>query len=108
MPVLFDPSDLAILLLRRIRDEAHRFAITYHRHRRRKRGLASQIDDIPGIGPVKRKALLKHLGSLHAIQTATVAQLMEVEGISEVLANTIHGHFEALRQEKAREAADAA
>jgi excinuclease ABC subunit C len=105
LPVRFEPSDPAILLLRRIRDEAHRFAITYHRQRRRKRGLASQIDDIPGIGPVKRRALLKHLGSLHNIQTATRERLMEVEGISEVLAENIFTHFERRRQELAKEEA---
>lgn len=108
VPVRFAPSDPAILLLRRIRDEAHRFAITYHRQRRRKRGLASQIDEIPGIGPVKRKALLKHFGSLHKIQTASQAQLMEVEGISEVLAKNITTHFEMRRKEKASEAEVAA
>ena len=99
-PIRFDPSAPAILLMRRIRDEAHRFAITYHRQRRRKVGLASQIDEIPGIGPVKRKALLKHLGSLHNIQTATEEQLAEVPGISEVLAGNIREHFEMLRQEQ--------
>jgi len=100
IPVRFDPAAPAILLLRRIRDEAHRFAITYHRQRRRKVGLASQIDEIPGIGPVKRRALLKHFGSLHKIQAATQEQLMEVEGVSEVLAGNIIAHFERLRREQ--------
>jgi len=104
VPVRFDPSEPAILLMRRIRDEAHRFAITYHRQRRRKVGLASQIDDIPGIGPVKRKALIKHFGSLHGIQSATEEQLTEVEGVSKVLAANIVEHFEMLRLEKEREA----
>ncbi len=108
IPIRFEPSAPAILLMRRIRDEAHRFAITYHRQRRRKAGLASQIDEIPGIGPVRRKALLKHLGSLHNIQTATEEQLAEVAGISEVLAGNIHDHFEMLRFEKEREAQEAA
>jgi excinuclease ABC subunit C len=103
VPILFDPSAPAILLLRRIRDEAHRFAITYHRKRRRKRGLASQIDQIPGIGPVRRKALLKHFGSLHAIQTATEAQLQQVAGISEVLASNIRTHFDILAKEREQE-----
>ena len=99
LSIRFDPTAPAILLLRRIRDEAHRFAITYHRQRRRKRGLASQIDEIPGIGPVKRKALLKHLGSLDAIQKASVADLCQVRGISKVLAAQIHAHFAARRKE---------
>lgn len=98
--IRFDPSAPAILLLRRIRDEAHRFAITYHRQRRTKRGLASQIDEIPGIGPVKRRALLKELGSLDAIQKATEAELMTVPGISQVLAAEIRQHFERLEKEQ--------
>jgi excinuclease ABC subunit C len=96
----FDPTAQGILLLRRIRDEAHRFAITYHRQRRRKVGLASQIDDIPGIGPVKRRALLKHFKTLHAIQNANEKQLIEVPGISKVLAGEIRQHFERIRAEQ--------
>lgn len=103
LSIRFDPSAPAVLLLRRIRDEAHRFAITYHRQRRRKRGLASQIDEIPGIGPVKRKALLKTLGSLATIQKASVAELCTVPGISKVLAGQIYEHFEVLRKEAEQE-----
>ena len=98
--IRFDPAAPAILLLRRIRDEAHRFAITYHRQRRAKRGLASQIDEIPGIGPVKRRELLKHFGSLDAIQKASVEELMAVPGISQVLAGEIRQHFERLEKEQ--------
>ena len=97
--IRFDPAAPAILLLRRIRDEAHRFAITYHRQRRTKRGLASQIDEIPGIGPVKRRELLKHFGSLDAIQKADVEALMAVPGISQVLATQIREHFARLEKE---------
>jgi excinuclease ABC subunit C len=97
--IRFDPAAPAILLLRRIRDEAHRFAITYHRQRRTKRGLASQIDEIPGIGPVKRRELLKHFGSLDAIHKADVEALMAVPGISKVLATQIREHFERLEKE---------
>lgn len=102
--LVLEPTDPAILLLRRIRDEAHRFAITYHRQRRQKLGLASQIDEIPGIGPVKRRALLKQLGSLAAIQSATVEELLQVPGISKVLAMEIQQHFERLRQESEEDA----
>ncbi len=96
----FDPAAPAILLLRRIRDEAHRFAITYHRQRRDKRGLASQIDEIPGIGPVKRKALLKHFGSLEGIRNADVDDLCKAPGISKMLAQQIREHFERLAAEQ--------
>ncbi len=99
-PLRLDPTDPAILLLRRLRDEAHRFAITYHRQRRSKRGLASQIDEIPGIGPVRRRALLQHFGGLDAIRQASIEALMDVPGISEMLAGNIRAHFERLAQEK--------
>ncbi|MBN1262506.1 MAG: excinuclease ABC subunit UvrC, partial [Anaerolineae bacterium] len=98
--IRLDETNPAILLLRRLRDEAHRFAITYHRQRRRKVGLASQIDEIPGVGPVKRRALLGHFGSLHAIQNATVEELKQVPGISTVLAGEIRAHFDMLAKEK--------
>ncbi len=99
-PIRLDPAAPAILLLRRIRDEAHRFAITYHRQRRRQRGLASQLETIPGIGPVKRRRLLKHFGSLDAIQKASAEELTEVEGISEVLAAEIRTYFGAQAEAK--------
>ncbi len=101
--IRFDPTAPAILLLRRIRDEAHRFAITYHRQRRTKRGLASQIDEIPGIGPVKRRELLKHFGSLDGIQKASVEELMAAPGISRVLATQIREHFARLEKEQENE-----
>ena len=99
--IRLDPASAGLLLLRRVRDEAHRFAITYHRKRRRKRGLKSQLDAIPGIGPVKRRRLLKHFGSLHAIQTASEEELSEVQGISVVLADEIRQFFAAQAEETA-------
>ncbi|MCL4489766.1 MAG: excinuclease ABC subunit UvrC [Chloroflexi bacterium] len=75
-------SSEALKLLQRIRDEAHRFGITYHRNLRAKRGLASQLDSIPGIGPRRRRALLAHFGSLDKIREASVEELATVEGMS--------------------------
>ncbi len=72
----------ALKLLQRIRDEAHRFGITYHRTLRAKRGLASQLDAIPGIGPRRRRALLAHFGSLDKIRAASVEELATIEGMS--------------------------
>ncbi len=92
-PLPLRADDPAVLLLRRLRDEAHRFAITYHRQRRRKRGLASQLDDIPGIGPVKRKALLQHFRTIDAIRQADEAALCQVHGISHALASEIRRYF---------------
>jgi excinuclease ABC subunit C len=83
-----------LYLVQRIRDEAHRFAITAHRARRSKQGMASALDSLPGIGPVKRKALLKHFGSVDKIREATVVELTAVPGINEALAQSIKAHLE--------------
>jgi excinuclease ABC subunit C len=78
-----------LYLVQRIRDEAHRFAITAHRKRRSKLGFASRLDAIPGIGPARRKALLKHFGSVDGIQEASLDQLTTLPGITPALAQTI-------------------
>jgi len=83
-----------LYLVQRIRDEAHRFAITAHRARRTKQGMASALDIIPGIGPVKRKALLKHFGSVDMIRKATVVELTAVPGINPALAENVKAHLE--------------
>jgi excinuclease ABC subunit C len=74
-------------LLERIRDEAHRFAITYHRKERGK--IKSQLDSIPGVGPVKRKALLRRFGSVAGVKQASVEELAAVQGIGSALADVI-------------------
>ena len=76
-------------LVQRIRDEAHRFAITHHRAIRGKVGLASQLDAVPGIGPTRRKALLKRFGSLDGIREATLEQLTTVRGITPDIAEAL-------------------
>ena len=78
-----------LYMVQSIRDEAHRFAITSHRGRRAKAALVSDLDKIPGIGPVKRKALLKKFGSVPDIAAAPVEQIALVHGINEELAQTI-------------------
>ena len=72
--------------MQNIRDEAHRVALTHHRKRRRKKGLASQLDAVPGIGPARRKALLRRFGSLNAIRAASVEDLTKVRGVTPDLA----------------------
>jgi excinuclease ABC subunit C len=83
-----------LYLVQRIRDEAHRFAITAHRARRTKQGMASMLDSIPGIGPVRRKALLKQFGSVDGIRQATVVELTAVPGITVALATSVKSHLE--------------
>ncbi len=82
-------SSEALKLLQRIRDEAHRFGITYHRQLRAKRGLASQLDTIPGIGPRRRRALLARFGSLDKIREASVEELLTVEGMTRAAATKL-------------------
>jgi len=78
-----------LFLMQRIRDEAHRFAITYHRHVRSQRTLTSQLDSIPGIGPRRRSALLKHFGSLEAIRASSIEELAVVPGMTRKVAQQL-------------------
>lgn len=88
-PIVLPKSDYCLKLLQRIRDEAHRFAITYHRTLRGKRALSSVLDDIKGLGKVKRLALLEKFKDLGGIINATKEQLKEVDGIGEIQATLI-------------------
>jgi excinuclease ABC subunit C len=89
-PVILPRTSEGLYLLQRVRDEAHRFAITFHRQRRSKAMIASVLDDIPGLGEVRRKALLRHFGSVKALKAASVEQIREVPGIGVALGATIH------------------
>lgn len=82
-----------LFLLQRLRDEAHRFAITYHRNVRQKKGLASRLDAIEGIGPARRKKLLATFGSIEAIRQAPVEELMKIRGITRETAERIRGQL---------------
>jgi excinuclease ABC subunit C len=88
--VMLPRSSEALFLVMRIRDEAHRFAITYHRSLRGKEMVESAFDDIPGVGPARRKALMTHFGTMRAVREATAEELAAVDGISESLAARIH------------------
>ena len=80
-PVILPRTSEALYLLQRVRDEAHRFAITFHRQRRSKRMTASALDGVPGLGETRRKALLRHFGSLKRLAAATPEEITEVPGI---------------------------
>jgi excinuclease ABC subunit C len=80
--------------LQRIRDEAHRFAITAHRARRSRSGIASQLEKVPGIGPAKRKVLLQTFGSIDRLREASLDELTKVPGITPALAENIKGLLE--------------
>ena len=88
-PVILPRASEGLYLLQRIRDEAHRFAITYHRQKRSKRMTVSSLDSIPGLGGVRRKALLRQFGSLKRLKAATVEEIVEVPGIGRRTAEAI-------------------
>ena len=89
-PIALPERSRARQLLQQIRDESHRFAVTYHRALRGKSGLRSLLDDIPGIGAKRRRALLSHFGSLRRLREASIEELRRTAGVSESLATTIH------------------
>lgn len=95
-PVLLPASSSALLLLQRVRDEAHRFAIEFQRQLRQRANLTSILEEVPGIGPGKRRALLRELGSLRAVREADEAQLAGVGGVSAEDARRIRRFFDAL------------
>ena len=94
-PVMLPPDSAALLLLQRIRDESHRFAITYHRELRKKTQLRSILDELPGIGPVKRRALLRTLGSLEKVRAASQAELEAVPKLTKADAVVVHRFFQS-------------
>jgi len=83
----------ALFLLERLRDEAHRFAITYHRKVRSKSQLKSSLDDIPGVGPKRQRALLKYFGSLKKIKVASLAELQEMPGLPGSIAEQVYRYY---------------
>jgi excinuclease ABC subunit C len=87
------PRDPVLYFIQRMRDEAHRFAIGSHRARRKKEMVKNPLDEISGIGPTRKRALLQHFGTAKAVSRAAVSDLMAVEGISEAVARLIYNHF---------------
>jgi excinuclease ABC subunit C len=95
-PVVLPKNSTALFMLVRIRDEAHRFAITYNRELRRRARLRSALDDIEGIGPARRRALLKHFGSLRRLNDAGVDEIALVKGLNQDLAKGIRRHLDEM------------
>lgn len=94
-PVILPRASEGLFLLQRIRDEAHRFALAYHRQKRGKSMTVSVLDEVPGLGPAKRRALLKHFGSVRKLKAASVEELQEVPGVGPALAGTIRRQLAA-------------
>jgi excinuclease ABC subunit C len=96
-PMMLEPRDPVLYFVQRLRDEAHRFAIGSHRTRRAMAMSASPLDDIDGIGPRRRRALMNHFGSAKAVSRAGVEDLKAVDGISAEMAQRIYDHFHERR-----------
>jgi excinuclease ABC subunit C len=92
-PIPLPRDSQAFYLIQRIRDEAHRFAVGYQRTVREKRGLASTLEEIPGIGPRRRQALLQAFGSLEKIREASVEELAAVPGMTRKVAEQVKAHL---------------
>jgi excinuclease ABC subunit C len=91
--MMLEPRDPVLYFVQRLRDEAHRFAIGTHRARRAKSIGVNPLDEIPGIGPGRKRALLKHFGSAKAVSRAGVDDLKAVEGISAQMAQVVYDFF---------------
>ncbi len=92
-PMALRHNDPVLYFVQRLRDEAHRFAIGTHRAKRAKSAMKNPLDEIEGIGPKRKKALLAHFGSAKAVARANLADLKAVEGVSEAMAQTVYDHF---------------
>jgi excinuclease ABC subunit C len=92
-PIVLPRHSQALYLVQRIRDEAHRFAITYHRQVRSKAGMQSALDNIPGVGPKRKRALLRKFGSLKNIREASVDEVASTLGFTRTLAERVKEHL---------------
>ena len=96
-PLILPRDSEGLYLLQRVRDESHRFAITHHRQRRSRAMVESVLDDVPGLGAVRRKTVLSHFGSLRKLRAATVDQIAELPGLGAATAQAI---VDALRADQ--------
>jgi len=92
-PIILPRDSQALYLVQRVRDEAHRFAITFHRQLRSKRNLHSALEDIPGIGKARRLALLNALGSINGIKKASADEMTKIPGMNRKAAEAVYNYF---------------
>lgn len=102
-PIVLPQTSPELFALTRLRDEAHRFAITFQRKLNRKRGLSSALDQVPGVGEARRTALLRHFGSLKRVREASIEEIAEVEGMGPAVAERLHAFLHAPKKMKAAE-----
>ena len=93
LPIILDQKEPGMKMLIQLRDEAHRFAITAHRSRREKKSVRSIFDDLPGVGPKRKKSLLLKFGSAENIKKASLEDLRSTKNVPEIIANQIYEFF---------------
>jgi excinuclease ABC subunit C len=103
-PLTIPRGSEALFLLQHLRDEAHRFAITYHRVKRARRALQSPLDDVQGVGPARKKTLLRRFGSLTRLRNASLEEIEATPGVGPALARAIHERIHRLEPVGARRA----
>jgi excinuclease ABC subunit C len=99
-PVILPRTSEALYLLQRVRDEAHRFAISYHRQKRGQRMTTSELDQVPGLGQTRKAALLKHFGSVRKLREATVDEISGVPGVGRRTAEAVHATLASAGKER--------
>ncbi|MBM4781276.1 MAG: excinuclease ABC subunit UvrC [Archangiaceae bacterium] len=102
-PIVLPQTSPELFALTRLRDEAHRFAITFQRKLNRKRGLSSALDQVPGVGEARRTALLRHFGSLKRVREASIEEIAEAEGMGPAVAERLHAFLHAPKKVRAAE-----
>lgn len=105
-PIVLPQTSPELFALTRLRDEAHRFAITFQRKVSRKRGLQSELDQVPGVGAARRTALLRHFGSLKQLKEASIEELAAVDGVGPAVAERLHAFLHAPKGQTIDEASD--
>ena len=104
-PIVIPRGSESLYLLQQIRDEAHRFALTYHRLRRGKKMTRSALDGIPGLGPTRKKSLLKHFGSVKRVRAASLADLEALPGLPKKVAQNVYSALHGTEDRSPTEAA---
>jgi excinuclease ABC subunit C len=104
-PLLVPRGSEALFVLQHLRDEAHRFAVTYHRSKRERRALASPLDDVPGVGPARKKALLKRFGSLARLARASEDEIAATPGVGPGVARAVHARLTSAAPAERRQSA---
>ena len=105
-PVVLPTGSASLYLIKQVRDESHRFAITFHRELRDKAMTVSVLDDVPGVGPTRKRALMRHFGSMKRLRAASEQEIAEVRGIPADVAKAVHEALVAWNAERAQASAN--